>query len=105
MRTKEVMRSEPLLSKRRLGWAGIAAFVGCAACCALPLLAAAVAGSGAAATATSILKPGSELVVGLGVFAAALTVMAVRAGTKRKQGCADSCKADGQCCERGARST
>lgn len=83
MTTKEVSRSEPLLSKRRLGWAGVAAVIGCATCRALPLLAAAGIGSGAAAAITSFLRPGSELFVGLGVFAAALAIMAIRAASAR----------------------
>lgn len=96
-------KSESFLSKRRLVTAGIAAVIGCAACCALPLLAVAGAGSGAAAGLTAYLRPGSELIVGLVVFGAALAVMAVRARLKPEVGCGPACKADGSCCDRGAR--
>jgi hypothetical protein len=72
-----------LFSRRRLGLAGLAAILGCAACCALPLLAAAGLGSGVAAGIGRILRPGSELVVGGIVFTAALGVMALRHRLKR----------------------
>lgn len=95
---------EPFLSKRRLGWAGLAAFIGCAACCALPLLVVLGAGSGAAATLTSLLRPGSELLVGGAVFLVVLLVMAIRARMKQEQGCGPSCRVDGSCCDRGTSS-
>jgi hypothetical protein len=85
-----VHKSESFLSKRRLGWAGIAAFVGCGAWCALPLLVAAF-GSGAAVTVTRFLTPGSELVALVVAFAVALGVMVIRARTKRDQRCGPSC--------------
>ena len=96
-------KAEPFLSKRRLWSAGIAAFIGCAACCALPLIAAAGLGGGAATTIASLLKPGSELLVGGVVFAVVLGVMALRHRAKREQGCGPMCRADGTCCNRGAR--
>lgn len=103
MKSNEAMKMpESPLSKRRLGWAGLAAFVGCAACCAIPLLAVAGVGSGAAATLTSLLRPGSELLIGAVVFAVALGVMAVRARLRPSSGCGPSCKVDGTCCDRGA---
>ena len=101
-------RTEPhmkdgLFSKRRLGIAGIAAFLGCAACCALPLLGVAAVGSGASASLTRFLMPGSELLVGAVVFAGALGVLAIRSrltAPTSASGCGDSCRADGSCCQR-----
>jgi membrane protein DedA with SNARE-associated domain len=90
MSTNE-QKSEPFLSKRRLGWAGVVAVIGRAAWCALPVLVAVGVGSGATMTVTRFLKPGSELVVGVAVFAIALGVMAVRARMKRDQSCRPSC--------------
>jgi hypothetical protein len=98
------MRSESFLSKRRLGLAAVAAFIGCAACCTIPFLAAAGLGSGAVAALSSVLRPGSELLVGGTVFVAALGWMAIRNRLKRGEGsaCGTSCKVDGTCCDRGA---
>jgi hypothetical protein len=95
------LQREALLTRRRLGLAGILAFAGCAACCAIPLLAAAGIGSGAVATLASVLRPGLELVVGGGVFALALATMLVLRRRKRRAGCGSSCSVDGRCCERG----
>ena len=92
---------EPVFTKGRIKWAAVAAFIGCAACCALPLLAVAFAGTGAAAAITSFVRPGSELVVGGVVFAVALGLMAVRARAKQSKGCGTSCRVDGTCCDRG----
>lgn len=94
-----------VFSRRGLGLAGIAAFIGCAACCAIPLLAAAGLGSGAAATLSSIFRPGSELLVGATVFLGALAVMAVRNRLKPRVACGPSCRVDGTCCERGTKVT
>jgi mercuric ion transport protein len=101
--TSSVQKSEPVLSKRRLGLAGIAAFIGCAACCAVPLLAAAGLGSGAVASLSSVFRPGSELLVGGVVFVVALGVMAVRSRLRRSDasGCGPACRVDGTCCDRG----
>jgi len=101
--TSSVQKSEPVLSKRRLGLAGVAAFIGCAACCAVPLLAAAGLGSGAVASLSAVFRPGSELIVGGVVFVVALGVMAVRSGLRRSNasGCGPACKVDGTCCDRG----
>jgi hypothetical protein len=97
-------KSESFLSKRRLAVAGIAAFIGCAACCAIPLLAVAGVGGGAAAALSAYLRPGSELVIGIVVFGGALAVMAVRSRLKPSAGgCGPACKLDGSCCDRGAR--
>ncbi|MBN8616247.1 MAG: hypothetical protein J0L92_36995 [Deltaproteobacteria bacterium] len=103
MSTSQVPKPESFLSKRRLGVAGVAAFIGCAACCAIPLLAAAGLSSGAIATLSSIFRPGSELLVGGTVFAAVLGVMAVRKRMKSEPGCGPACKVDGTCCDRGAK--
>jgi hypothetical protein len=66
-------------SNRRLGIAGLAAILGCAACCALPLLAAAGPG-----------RSSSFAVFGL---------MAIRRRLRRGSGCGPTCNADGSCCE------
>lgn len=102
MSPSTVRKSESFLSKRRLGWAGVAAIAGCAACCALPLLAAAGLGGGAAASLSRIFRPGSELIVGGTVFAVALGVMAIRNRMRRASGCGPSCSVDGSCCDNGA---
>jgi mercuric ion transport protein len=97
-------QTSPIVSKRRLGLAGAAAFIGCAACCAMPLVAAAGLGSGGTAILSSVLRPGSELIVGGGVFAIALAAMALWSRFKRGEssGCGTACKVDGTCCDRGA---
>lgn len=79
---------ERFWSRRRLAWAGGAAFVGCAVSCSLPLLA--VAGGGGVLTwAAAWIRPGAELVVGGLVFASALAVMAMvqRRKTPDASGC------------------
>jgi hypothetical protein len=101
MNTTASQKSEPALTTTRLKWAGLAAFIGCAACCALPMLAVAFAGTGAATTIIRFVQPGSELFVGGAVFAVALAAMAIRTRTKRDGGCGTVCKADGACCDRG----
>lgn len=101
METQVAVKSEPLLSKRRVGAAGIAAIIGCAACCALPLLAAVGVGSGSLAAAAAFLEPGSELLVAVTVFGLTLGVMAIRARTKKNTGCGPTCKVDGSCCGTG----
>jgi hypothetical protein len=102
--TELVPRSEPILTKSRLGWAGLAAFIGCAACCAVPWLTLTFAGTGAATTITSFVRPGSELVVGGVFFTVALAVMAIRRRMNRSQACGPSCKIDGRCCDHGTSS-
>jgi hypothetical protein len=91
--------TESVLSLRRVKWAGLAAFIGCAACCALPLLAVALAGTGASATIASFVRPGSEFIVGGAVFAVVLGALAIRSRMKAGSGCSSSCKADASCCE------
>lgn len=99
------LKSHTTLSRRRLRVAGVAAFIGCAACCAIPLLAAAGVGSGALATLASVLRPGSEFVVGGVVFLTVLSVMAIRNRIRRRvgAGCGPACDADGGCCNQGVR--
>lgn len=77
-------KSEPLVSHRHLSLAGLAAFVGCAACCTVPLLAASGLGGGAAAALSAVLRPGAELIVGAGVFFGALGVLAIRSRLRRR---------------------
>ena len=86
-----VPKSEVFLSKRRLGWAGLAALLGCSALCALPMLAAAGVGGGAAAAIARLVRPGAELVVAGVVFAAALGFMAVRARSRMRAGAQRGC--------------
>lgn len=83
MSTSSVQKSHSILSRRRLALAGVAAFVGCAACCAIPLVAAAGLGGAGAATLSWLFRPGSELVVGVAVFLSTLGVMAARGWLRR----------------------
>lgn len=91
-----------LLPKHSLRWASIAAFLGCAACCAIPLLAATGLGSGAFAALASVFHPGSELLVGGALFVLTLSVLFVRSRMRREPGCGNACKLDGSCCGQGA---
>lgn len=92
----------PASNFSNLRWAEIAAFIGCAACCAIPLLAAAGLSGGAVATLSTIFRPGHELIVGVAVFAAVIGVMALRKRVSRGVGCGSACKVDGSCCDRGS---
>jgi hypothetical protein len=92
---------ESFLSKRRLKWAGIAAFLGCAACCALPFLALLAAGGGAATATSRYVKPGSELIVGGAAFVVVISILAVQASLKKQRECGPSCRVDGTCCVAG----
>lgn len=78
------------LSKRRLGWAALAAVLGCGVVCAAPLLLALGAGSAALTALAGVLKPGAELMGG-GAFAGAMVFMAIRArapkGAKGEAAC------------------
>lgn len=96
--------SGSFLSSRRLGIAGVAALLGCVACCAAPLLVAAGVGSGVAGTLSSALQPGSEFLVGGVVFAGTLGAMALWGRLRRASsgGCGSACKVDGGCCDRSA---
>jgi hypothetical protein len=63
--------------KRRLGWSGLAAVVGCGACCvAIPLLSAVGLG-GAAAALAGWFGPGTELLAGSAAGAVAFGVLMV----------------------------
>ena len=83
------------LSKRRVGWAGLAALLGCCAVCAMPILATVGIGGGAAAAIARVLKPGAEIVVAGVVFAGALGFMALRfrarSRTRVQGGCGGAC--------------
>jgi len=90
----------PFFSKRTMTWAGVAGVAGCAACCGLPLLALAGVGGGTLATIASLFKPGMELAVGAGLFAATLGIAAI---ATRKRACTATpasgaaCDVDGAC--------
>lgn len=75
---------EPVLSKRRLAWAGLAALIGCAAACALPMLAVVVGGAALATAVSSVIVPGAEVVVGGVAFAVTLGLLAFRARARRR---------------------
>lgn len=92
--------AKPVLTKRRIGIAGIAAILGCALCCAIPLLAAAGIGGGLATTLSSLLHPGFELIAGVAVFVVVLAGMLVfgRKARATESGCGPSCAADRSCC-------
>jgi hypothetical protein len=93
---QENSRQEPLVTKQSLGWAGAAAFVACAVCCALPLLA--VAGGGALATLAAALTPGAELVAAFVAAGATLLFFVIR-GVRRNRACTDVCSIDASCCD------
>jgi hypothetical protein len=97
MTTSQVQKNESFLSKRRIGWASVAAIIGCAATGALPLLAAAGLGGGAIAALSSVFRAGSEFLVGGTVFFVALGALAAR---ERLKG--PSCNVDGSRREQGA---
>jgi hypothetical protein len=85
---------EAMVTKRSLGWAGAAAFLACAACCAFPLLA--VAGGGTLAAMTAWLTPGMELYVAAPAALGTLAFFALR--SRRARPCDTSCAADASCC-------
>ena len=89
---------ERVLSGRRIGVAGVAAVLGCAACCAVPLLAAAGVGSGAVAVLSVVFRPGSGILVGSLIFVVVLGVMAMRRGTAGGGACKSACSIDRDCC-------
>jgi hypothetical protein len=101
MNESQSPKPDALVTKRHISLAGLAAILGCAACCALPFLAAAGLGSGAAAGVGRIVRPGSELVVGGVVFAATLAFMAIRRRLRRQASCRASCDTAGNCCHQG----
>lgn len=89
--------ASPLVTKKALGLAGIAAFGACAACCALPLLAAAGIGGGALSAVAGRLRPGADLVVASGVGAFVLAVIAFRGRARRSAACDVACDAGAGC--------
>ncbi len=87
-------------STTRNAFAGIAIILGCAVCCALPLLA--TVGLGGIATAAIGWVTSNLVAIVLGILAAvaALTV-AIRGVAKRRAraaSCAIECKTDQSCC-------
>jgi hypothetical protein len=78
-------------SIRSMGWAGLAALVGCAACCAIPILAAAGLGGGATAAIATLMWPGAELVMGGLAFVGVLAVAALRRRAAERRSCAVAC--------------
>lgn len=94
--TEQTRKSpEPLVTKRSLGWAGVAAFMACAACCALPMLA--VGGAGLLGSLASVLAPGRELIAGLVAAGVTIALLAVRSSLRRRS-CETACATDGSCC-------
>jgi hypothetical protein len=83
-------KPERILWKRRLAWAGTAAFLGCVACCAVPLLAV-VGGTGLLASIAEYVRPGSVLVVGGVAFVGALGWGAVSSWRQRKRAASCGC--------------
>jgi mercuric ion transport protein len=88
--------TSPIITKKSLGFAGIAAFGACAACCAVPLLAAAGLGGGAVAAVAGYIRPGADLLLAGAVGVGVLAVMAVRARARRAA-CDVSCEVGGGC--------
>lgn len=94
-----LQNSATVFTRRRLGLATAAAFLGCAACCAMPLLAAAGLGGGGAALLSAVFRPGHELLVGGAAFITALgaAVMWSRIRRRGAPACGTSCRVDGKC--------
>jgi len=88
---------QPTVSKKSLGLAGIAVFGACAACCALPLLAAAGIGGGAIAALAGALRPSAELVLGAVFGVATLAAVALRLHARRAAACDVACDVGGDC--------
>ena len=82
--------NEGFWSRRRLAWAGGAAFVGCAVSCSIPMLAV-VAGGGFLTSAAAWVRPGAELVVGAALFAGVLGFMALRRRRNAQEATACGC--------------
>jgi hypothetical protein len=87
----------PLVTKKSLGLAGIAAFGACAACCALPLLAAAGIGGSILSGVAGLIRPGTDLIMAGVIGAGVLGVVAFRARSARSAACTTSCATDGGC--------
>jgi hypothetical protein len=89
--------SSRLVTKKDLAFAGVAAFGACAACCALPLLAAAGIGGGALSVVAGYIRPGADLVVAGVVGTGVLLVMALRARRRRATACVVAGEASDGC--------
>ncbi len=89
--------TSPLIATKGLGLAGVAALGACAACCALPLLAAAGIGGGALSAVAGYIRPGADLILAGGVGVSVLAVMAFRARARRAEACDVACAVDGGC--------
>jgi hypothetical protein len=87
----------PLVTQKSLGLAGLAAFGACAACCALPLLAAAGIGGGILSGVAGLIRPGADLIMAGVVGAGVLAVIAYRARSARSGACDTVCATDGGC--------
>ena len=89
--------TSPFVTRKSFGLAGLAAFGACAACCAVPLLAAAGVGGSLLSWFAGYIRPGADLalagLVGVGV----LGVMAVRRRAASASSCETSCAVDGGC--------
>ncbi len=105
MNISSARKSESVAPKRGLRVAAIASVIGCVACCAVPLLAAAGIGGGAFATVASVFRPGSELTVGAIVFVLVLASAALRYRLRKDASatCGTSCATGGGCCGHGSR--
>jgi hypothetical protein len=86
-----------LVTKKGLGLAGLATFGACAACCAVPLLAAAGIGGGVLSAIAGYIRPGADLVLAGGVGVSFLAVMAFRARARRAAACDVACDVGGGC--------
>lgn len=89
--------TSPLVTKKGFGLAGLAAFGACAACCAVPLLAAAGIGGGGLAAIAGYIRPGADLVLAVGAGVGVLAVMAFRARSRRAAACDVACEVGGGC--------
>jgi hypothetical protein len=83
-----LQKRAPFFTKRRLGWASLAAVCGCGAACAAPLLVVAAGGGATASAILGLLGAGKEIVVGGLAFAGALGVMALRSRSRAASGAA-----------------
>jgi hypothetical protein len=88
-----------MVTKLRLGIAGIAAALGCVACCALPIVAAGLGGT-VGTTVGGVMGPGAEVVTGIVAFGASLAAMVgvevwrKRRAMKSNCGCGTTAKRD-----------
>jgi len=87
----------PLITKKGLGFAGIAVLGACAACCALPLLTVVGVGGGTLSAFAGYIRPGAELIVMGAVGIALLAIVAFRARARRAAACDIACKVDCGC--------